>query len=865
MSRGSLPEGVRLHGFAGIGLRSLRTRPLRSVLTTAGIVLGVGMAFGVLILVTTIHSSFGNLFSAIYGNTTVIVSGKSMVGSVPAGTLPEVRRVDGVEAAVGGVSGIFRVVGEDGEARSGRGSTLFVSGVDFNAPDPTGSEIVSGREPSGPRDIELERGWAEQEGIEAGDRLRLATPSGLTELYVAGIFELQTSLDLGGYGTAALPLRTARKLTGKRNAWDEIDVIAADGVSAATLQRRIAAVVGPGVEVATPAGKGDEANEAMSGLDIVLYFFSGMAIFVGAFLILNSFNMTVLQRVREIGTLRALGASRRRIAASVVGEALLLAIAGCLLGLALGVALAEVLAAAMRSFFGLPLAALDVTSGAAVAAVLVGFLATIAGSLHPALRAGRISPIKALTGDAEVERRPGLRRALAGTALFLPGLAVGGLFWFSNQGGSGLAALVGVGSTVTMFVGMVLLAPFVVMPVVRLLAVPARALMPAEGRLAADSLQANPLRTSATAAALVVTLSVVVVNSMLSTSFIGSIDDELNARFARDLTVQPAGYSEYGPPVSGIDSSLRREVAALPAAGTVTPRRIVYMTHLPGSDEPGLLTAVDPRKWPQVDHSEYEGASTAAAMAGLAGGGAVIGKGLADDTGLTTGRTLVLKGAAGTARVPVVATVDTLEANGSVVTLSLGTMKRVYGIESDSILAVTAATPERRRQLGAEVDRLLERHYPGFEAVSNEEFKQQYADAIDQQFAFFNAIIAIAVVVGLLGIVNTLSMSVLERTREIGVLRALGGSRWRIRRTMLDESLLISLAGSFAGIGAGLLVGAVWVVSIRESTLAGLDLRVPTGILILIGGLAVVIGTLAAILPARRAARLDPLEALTYE
>ena len=865
MSSAGSPDGVRLHGFAGIGLRSLRTRPLRSVLTTAGIVLGVGMAFGVLILVSTIHSSFGNLFSAIYGNTTVIVSGKSMVGSVPADTLPKVQRVDGVEAAVGGISGIFRVVDEDGEARSSRGSTLFVSGVDFNAPDPTGSKIVSGREPSGPRDIELERGWAEQERIEAGDHLRLATPAGLRELYVAGIFELRTSLDLGGYGTGALPVRTARELTGKRGVWDEIDVIAADGVSAGTLQRRIAAVVGPGVEVATPAGKGEEANEAMSGLDIVLYFFSGMAIFVGAFLILNSFSMTVLQRVREIGTLRALGASRHRIATSVVGEALILAVVGCLLGLALGVALAEVLAAAMRSFFGLPLAALDITAGAAAVAVLVGFLATVAGSLYPALQAGRISPIKALTGGAEVERRPGLRRALAGFALFLPGLAVGGLFWFSNQSGGALAALVGVGSTVTMFVGMVLLAPFVVMPVVRLLAVPARALMPAEGRLAADSLRANPLRTSATAAALVVTLSVVVVNSMLSASFIGSINDELDDRFARDLTVQPSGYSEYGPPMSGIDSSLRRRVAALPGAGTVTPRRIVYMTHLPGSEEPGLLTAVDPHRWSQVDHSDYEGASTAAAMAGLASGGAVIGKGLADDTGLAIGDPLLLKGASGTTRVPVVAAVDTLEANGNLVTLSLATMKRVYGIESDSILAVTAASPDRRKQLGAEVEQLLKREYPGFEAVSNEEFKQQYGDQIDQQFAFFNAIIGIAVVVGLLGIINTLSMSVLERTREIGVLRALGGSRWRIRRTMLNESLLISLAGSIAGIAAGLLVGAVWVLSIRASTLVGLDLRIPTGILVLIGVLAVLIGTLAAILPARRAARLDPLEALTYE
>lgn len=865
MSSRALPDGARLHSFAGLGLRSLRARPLRSVLTSAGIVLGVGMVFGVLILVSTIHSSFSNLYDAMYGNTSLIVSGKSSIGAVPDETLAKVQAVDGVEGASGGVFGVFRIVDEEGEARDGRNATLFVGGVDFDAPDTTGTEIVSGREPSGPGEIELEAGWAEQEGLAVGDQLWLATPVGRAELKVAGIYELQTSLDLGGYGTAQMPVAAARELTGKGRVWDEIDVIAADGVSTATLERRIDAVVGPGVEVSTPAGKGDEANESMAGLDIVLYFFSGMALFVGAFLILNSFNMTVLQRIREIGTLRALGATRRRIAASVVGEALILAVAGSVIGLLLGVGLAEALAAAMRSFFGLPLASLDVTAGAAVAAILVGLLATVAGALNPALRAGRISPIRALTGGRGMEGRPGRRRFLAGLALFVPGLVIGGLFWFSNQSGSVLAALVGVGSTMTMFVGMVLLAPFVVMPAIRLLAVPARAVMPAEGRLAADSLRANPLRTSATAAALVITLSVVVVNSMMSASFVGSISEELDNRFARDLTVQPAGYSPFGPPTTGLDDSLKERIASLPQAGTVTPKRIVYMMHLPGSDEQGLLTAVDPAQWNRVDKSEYEGASAEQAMAGLAAGGVIVGKGYSDDTGLGVGDTLVLKGASGVRRAPIVARLDTFEANGNEVTVSLATMEQVFGIATDSTLAVTASSPAQRDALETAVERLLTDRYPGFEAVSNSEFKSQYEDAVNQQFAFFNAIIGIAVIVGLLGIINTLSMSVLERTREIGVLRALGGSRWRIRRAMLDESMMISMAGSLVGIAAGLFVGTIWLLSIRESTLVGLQLQIPTGILILIAVLGIVIGTLAAILPARRAAHLDPLQALTYE
>lgn len=866
MSAGALPRGARLHTFQGVGFRSLRARPLRSVLTTAGIVLGVGMAFGVLVLVTTIHSSFENLFGSIYGRTSLIVSGRNSVGSVPAGTLPKIRRVDGVKAAEGQVYGVFRLLASNGAAEGGRGSMLFVAGIEVNGYDTAGSEVVAGRKPRGPRQVELEESWAHQQGYAPGDRLRMATPTGRTALTVTGIYKLQTSLDLGGYGTAAMPIQGARELNDKFGTFDQINVVAEDGASLEGLKREISAVAGPGAEVETPAGKGDQANESLAGLDIVLYFFSGMAIFVGAFLILNSFNMTVLQRMREIGTLRALGASRRRLGVSIVGEALALGVIGAAFGLALGIGLAELLASAMRSFFGLPLSALQVTPGAAAIAVLVGLGATVAGALHPALRAGRIPPIRALTGGRTIERPPGWRRAAVGIALFLPGLAIGGLFWFSNHSGGALAALVGVGSTVVMFVGMVLLAPFVVMPLIRLLAVPARALMPAEGRLASDSARANPLRTSATAAALVVTLSVVVVNGVMSASFVGSISDELDKRFTRDLTVQPAGFNEYGGgPGTSISQALKERIAALPEAGTVTPRRIVYTLHLPGSDEPGLLVAVDPRAWPKADRSEYEGASTATAMAGLAHGGVVVGKGFSEDTGIERGDSVPLAGAGGARKAPVVATIDTFEASGNEVMMSLATMKRVYGIETDSILAITAASPQVRRLLGTKVHRLLATDYPGYESVSNAKFKEGFEDQINQQFAFFNAIIGIAIVVGLLGIVNTLSMSVMERTREIGVLRALGGSRWRVRRTMLDESLLISLGGCLAGIAAGLLVGIVWIYSVRESTLDGLNLHIPTEMLILTAVLGVAIGALASILPARRAAHLDPLHALTYE
>ncbi len=233
--------------------------------------------------------------------------------------------------------------------------------------------------------------------------------------------------------------------------------------------------------------------------------------------------------------------------------------------------------------------------------------------------------------------------------------------------------------------------------------------------------------------------------------------------------------------------------------------------------------------------------------------------------GLHVGDRVKLEGPSGTREAPIVGLVDSLDGGGQTLQVSLTTLGAVYGVRNDVQLAVKARSPGDRAALAKRVDHLLAAAYPGTEVLSNAQIKQRTTDAIDQQFSFFNAIVAMAVLVGMLGIVNTLSMSVLERTREIGVLRALGASRWRVRRTMADESLLISVAGTLAGIFTGLVIGLVWIVGMRRSTFPGLALHLPVGMLIGIAVLGLVIGVCAAILPARRAARLDPLAALQYE
>ena len=865
MSRRRLPAGAKVSSLTGLSLRTLRARPLRSLLTTGAVVLGVGMVFGVLLLTGTIHSTFNKLFDSIYGKTDVVVSGQSSIGSLPEPTIDRVRAVPGVMVASGDVGSVFRTVDSSGKASRSQADQVFMAGVDFMQPNTTEAKVVEGRDPiAGQGEVELDKDWADQHDLGLGDPIRFSTPTGLVTLHVAGLFEFPGGLNLGGYGTGTMPVSDARRVMDKPSVWDEISVIADGGISTETLRRRIDAALGPGIEVATPQTKSSEASDQLASLDVVLYFFGGIALFVGGFLILNSFNMTVLQRIREIGTLRALGASDRRVARGIVVEAALLGIAGSILGLGLGAGLAVLLVKAMQGF-GYPVSTVDYSWPAAIVAVVAGMVATLAGAARPAFRGARIPPIRALLGTG-TERKPlSGRRAVAGLALFVPATVIAGLCWFGPDSDKPLVGALGALATMVMFVGMVLLAPFVVLPLVRGMAAPLRRVMPAEGRLAADAAQSSPGRTSATAATLLVALSVVVVNATVAQSFVGTMRSELDKQFARDLTVQPIGYQDFGPPQAVISDQLRNQIAAMPEAGAVASRRALYVTHLPGGGWNGLMVGYDPREYGQVEKPSYEGAPVQSVLAGMQAGGVVVAKAYADSKGIHVGDSLHLEGPAGVRDAKVVGIDNTVRGPVPVIDISLGTMAGVYGMRSDSQLIVKASSPAARGPLADKVNALLARRYPGLEALSNAQIKKQTTDAINQQFGFFNAIVAIAVLVGMLGIINTLTMSVLERTREIGVLRALGASRWRVRRTLADESLLISLAGSLAGMAAGLLVGVLWVLGMKWTTFAGMTVHLPVTMLVAIAVLGVVIGVIASVLPARRAAKLDPLTALHYE
>jgi putative ABC transport system permease protein len=855
-----------LRSFNSLALRQLRTRPLRSVLTAFGVVLGVGMVFGVLLLVGTIRATFDEVIDSAWGETDLIVMGEGG-GTMAEDTLNRIEAVDGVRAAAGMVGGIFTRLDRDGTPVTGTKGQLLIAGYDPNGYQPYDFRVVEGHKMKRGVEVMVEQNWAGDRGYAVGDRVPVAGPTGPKELPIVGIFKLTSSLNVGGLGYAAMPLGAARRVFDQPTGWMQISVAATDRGEAQALKSRIEGIVGSGAMVQTPGEFSDQVSEQLAGLNTVLYFFSGVALFVGGFLILNSFNMTVLQRMRELGMLRTLGASRRMATGSVLTEALVIGSIGTVLGLGLGLGLASGLISLMRGM-DVPVGTLDVGAGAAITAAVIGMVVTLLAAFWPAYRAGRVSPIRAVLGDAQVRRSASRWRLAVALLLFLPGLWFGGSFWFGSESETGgIAAFGGMAMTMAMFAGMAIAAPFIILPVIRGLALPLRRILPTGGRLAADSLLSNPLRTAATAVALTIGLSVVVVNSSMSASFVGTIEDQVDRAFARDFTVQAEGFTLEQGGGPGVPRSAEAAIAAMPETGTVAPIRAMTLDlpEVKSGAEQGIAIGVDPDRQPQVDGTEFQGISQTAGYAGLKRGGVLIGRPYAVKAGIERGNTLSLTGPAGRRPAEVVGIIDAIGPMGGMeMRLSLDTMKQVYGDYQPAELAVEARNPEVRPELEAKIRALLDREYPNLEMQSAADAKQEVSDEINRTFNMFNAIVMIAIVVSLLGVINTLAMSVIERTREIGVLRALGASRWQVRSTMLDESLMITIAGAVVGIAAGTLIGVAWMRGL-DDVLPGMSFHFPGPVAFAVAVAAVALGVFAAVLPARRAARLKVIEALTYE
>jgi putative ABC transport system permease protein len=855
-----------MRSFSSLALRQVRARRARALLTAAGIVLGVGMILGVLLLAATINRTFADLYDSVYGRADLVVSG-SGDDSLPPSALRKVRETEGVDDAVARVIGVFTLIEGDGTAPPDATNALNVAGQDPDAADVTDSETVDGREAKGPGEIALQDSWADANDVAVGDRIELATPDGRKKLEVSGLFQFSSGFQFGGEGFAAMALDPARKLMDKPRAIDEVSVIAGGGAETiAGVERRLERRFGKGVQVETPQTKSDDVESQLQAFNAILYFFAAMALFVGGFLIFNAFNMTVFQRTREIGMLRTLGTPRRRITDSVLREAALLGLAGAVLGLGLGIGLAYALAELVRGL-DFPVGKLVFEWWAPVAAVATGLLTAVLGALYPARRAGRTSPIRAVLGTEGLRSPARPRRAILGFVLVALGLA--GAFWLgAAEETTPVVAAAGMTGTIAIFFGIAILAPFVIRPLVRVLSWPVRAIFPVEGRLAAEAARSDPGRTASTATALLIGLALVVAVNSLGSSFLKTISDEFDQAFARDLTVQPSGLAPGQGPQQTIAGSLRDRLAKVDEAEVVARERFLFTPDLPGpkgkTKTDGLLIAFDPDEYEQVDTTEVQGAARDEVFRRMARGEVTVGEGYADEEDIAVGDELRLEGPSGERRARVVGIVETVLFGGQTVGMSLKTLRDIWGVTADSELALKASSESARPVLERKVRRIVRQDYPNLAVLSNDELKADVEDQVNQQFGVFYAIVGVAIFASLFGIVNTLTMSVLERTREIGVLRALGASRWQVRRQVSSESVVIGLIGALLGIAVGTGLGYALLQGLAAG-IPGVQYRPPLETMAIVALAGVVLGLIAAILPARRAARLDVIEAISYE
>lgn len=801
-----------------VSLRGLTARPLRTVLTALAIVLGVGMVTAALTFTDTMRTAADSLSSDSYDGTAAVVSARTAfaVGdddwavqkpSLDPAMVQKVAAVDGVAFAVPDITDHnTKIIGKDGKPL-GEGP-YFGVGLDANtagAEELTPFRIEKGRWAAGPGEVVIDQMTNEREGYGVGDTVRISGEGAAREFEVVGVAAFGSVKSLGPATAAIFDVETAQEVIGRGDKIDSVLVAAEKGVPAARVRDAVTAAVGAEATVQTAAEHDrftfDGLKMFIDIIRIVLLAFGGIAIFVGAFTIFNALSITVKQRTRELGLLRMVGASRRQVLRGVLLEALAIGLLASAVGLAAGLGLAVGLAELFASM-GLELPSGDTVFGAQtiIVALVVGVGVTLVAGLVPAWRATRVAPVAAL-------------REAAGTG---------------HVGRVGRAI-----RAVTSVVGA---------PVAKLGGV--------SGTLARRNAMRLPGRTATTALALTIgvalTTLVTVVATGLKDSTKGSLERRIDAGFV--ITGQD-GWS----PVDRAAADAATRVPGVTAVSGVRQDggQAFGETEVVNGVEDATISKVFAFDWVKGDDS---------VPTSLGRDGAIVDEGWATEHGLTVGESFEIKSATGEElmlRVRGIEESPVLDAMGlGPITVGEAAFDHAFAMDK-AFITMIAAPASAEDALAAAM-----KPYPDALISTTDEFIAERTSDVDMLLAIFAVLLALAVLVSLFGIVNTLVLSTFERTRELGMLRAVGMSRRQVRRMVRGESVITALLGATLGIVVGLGLAAIATSLLADE---GLTFVVPVPALVIFTVVAVLAGVAAAVLPARRASRLDVLGALAYE
>jgi putative ABC transport system permease protein len=848
-----------------VALRGLLGRKLRATLTAIAIVLGVAMVSGTYVLTDSIDRAFDNIFTDSRQGSNAVISGKSAFDlsegsgatapSFDQSLLQTVRELPDVAAAEGSVDGEAQIIGDDGKAIVYGGAPNLGFSIADGESRFNPLELVEGSWP-GNGDVVIDASTADKEDIQVGDTIGIQGAGSVQNLRVSGIVRFGSVSTIGGATLAGFDLPTAQRIFDKPGKLDEIAVAAAPGVADQQLVQQIQEVLPPNTEVQTAAEQArsdaEDTDEFISFLQTFLLVFGGIALFVGSFVIANSLSITIAQRTREFATLRTLGGSRRQVLTSIIIEALVVGIIASVIGLFLGLGLARLLFWLFDAVgFTLPNTGLLFQTRTIVVALLVGILVTLAASLRPAIRATRVPPIAAVREGATLpESRFARFRTIGAIVVTALGFAalLFGLF------GSGLDTtqillFMGLGALLIFF-GVALFASKLVPALATALGWPAAKLGGASGQLARGNAKRNPQRTASTAAALMIGLALVTLVALLGQGIRSTFTDAVDRIFVADYAI--TAQNNFSPiPIEAAEAAANAP-GVEDVASVRTGEALVY-------GDPSFVTAVTPNSADAINLDWKDGSQ--AVFSELGADGAFVDDGFAEDHDLTVGSPITITTPAGKKLELTVKGIFDPPAGGSPfgnVTFSSETFDANYD-QPQNLYSFVKTNGGVTDANTASLEQALA-DFPNAKSQTREEFKDNQVSFLNNILNILYVLLALSVVVSLFGIVNTLVLTVFERTRELGMLRAIGMTRRQVRRMIRYESVITALIGAALGIVLGIVLAGllVWRVDF-------IDFSVPVGQLVVFAIAAIIVGIIAAIFPARRAARLNPLQALQYE
>jgi putative ABC transport system permease protein len=835
-----------------VTIKGLLAHKLRLVLTALAIVLGVTFISGTFVLTDTLNNTFSVLFGNIYqkidfqvrGVPQLDTSGANAVrNELPESLLTTVRRVPGVAAAEGDVEGYAQFVAQDGKPiQTGSAPTL---GVNFD-PDQQVSDlhIIAGGPPVTAEDVVMDAGTASKYDFTVGQRVRILLAGPPRTFTITGIAQFGSADNLAGASLAAFTLPTAQAIAQEVGQLDDINVVTAPGASKPAVQRAIAAVLPAGVQVVTGQTVRNEntsaISQALSFFSTALLVFAFISLFVGGFTIFNTFSIIVGQRTRELALLRIVGASRRQVFRSVLAEAAITGLVSSVIGLGLGVLAAVGLEALLRGFgTTLPTGSLVFEPRTVLVGLAVGVGVTVIAAIGPARNAVRIPPIAALS-DRQADGGVSLRRRFTGGAA----VALAGAVLLAIGLTEPAIELVGVGAS-GIFVGVTMLSPAIARPLSGVIGRPLARLLGEPGKLGRENSMRSPRRTAQTASALMVGLALVAAISVFGASLSKSATSSADQAISAGLIVTATGTGE-------LSDSVPAKASAVPG---VTATTTVYGGQFEVQNSLATLRA--------VSTAHLAGTlilrMTAGTPAALARGELLIDATTATSKHLSVGDTLPA----------------TFARTGSS-TLRIGGIYQANALIGSYLVSAGFFTAHFASQPPAAL--LLQTNgsgtvndavttalaaYPNVQVQTRAQFDQTQANSVNELVGLVYALLALAVLIALIGIVNTLMLSVFERTREIGLLRAVGMKRRQVKTMIRSEAVILAIFGAIIGIIVGTGMGIALVLSLKQQGIT--DTVVPASRLVIVLLLAALAGLIAASWPARRAARLDVLAAIAAQ